>query len=116
LVAIGQNQSSSIAKVISSDQVGNELLATLRESFNLPMDLGLDLALQDPIIVQHIYTGLDNINFGGVFLSLPISEVRGALIRGHTPCTGLHDEILEVDKETSPKVEKELFIATLETF
>jgi len=38
LVTIVQNQPSSIAKVISSDQVGNELLATLRESFNLPIN------------------------------------------------------------------------------
>jgi len=117
LVAIGQNQPSSIAKVISSDQVGNELLATLRESFNLPINLGLDLALHDPVLVQHLYTGFDNIAFGGVFLSLPISEVRFVLIISrHTPCTSLHDEILEVDKETSPKVEKEVFIATLQTF
>jgi len=99
LVAIGENQPSSIAKVISSDQVGNELLATLRESFNLPINLGLDLALQDPILVQHLYMGFDNITFGGVFLSLPISEVRFVLIISrHTPCTSLHDEILEVDK------------------
>ena len=72
LVAIGQSQHFSIArvissnqegnvpKVLSSDQVGNELLATLRESFNLPINLGLDLALQDPILLQHLYTGLDN--------------------------------------------------------
>jgi hypothetical protein len=57
LVAIGQNQPFSIAKVLSSneegsepkvlssDQEGNELLATPRESFNLLTNLGLDGSL-----------------------------------------------------------------------
>ena len=38
------------------------------------------------------------------------------IISGHTPCTSLHDEILEVEKESSPKLEDEVFIATLQTF
>jgi len=101
---------------MSCDQVVNELLATLRESFNLPIKLGLDLALQDPILVQHLYMGLDNITFGGVFLSLPISEVGVVLISGHTHCTSLHDEIVEVEKEPFHKLEEEVFIATLQTF
>jgi len=96
LDAIGPSQPFSIArvlsssqednepKVLSSDQVGNELLATLRESFNLPINLGLVLALQDIVLLQHLYTGLDNTTFGGVFLSLPISEARFVLISGHS--------------------------------
>jgi len=61
--------------------------------------------------------GLDNTTFGGVFLSLSISEVRFVLIiSGHTPCTSLHDEVLEVEKKSSPKLEEEVFIATLQTF
>jgi len=128
LVAIGQNQPFSIAmvlsfnqegnepKVLSSDQEGNELLATPRESFNLLINLGLDLALQEPIPLQYFYTGLDNIAFGGVFLSLPISKARFALISRHNPCTSLHDELLEVKKESSPKQEEEVSIATLQTF
>jgi hypothetical protein len=60
--------------------------------------------------------GLDNITFGGVFLSLSISEARFVLISGHTPCISLHDELLEVKKESSPKLEEEIFIATLQTF
>jgi len=35
LVAIGQRQPFSRARVLSSDQQGNDLLATLRESFNI---------------------------------------------------------------------------------
>ena len=92
-------------------------MATLRESFNLPINLGLDLTLQDLVLLQHLYMGLDNTTFGGVFLSLSISEVRFVLIiSGHTPCTSLHDEVLEVEKKSSPKLEEEVFIATLQTF
>jgi len=60
--------------------------------------------------------GHDNITFGGVFLSLPISEVRVVLISGHTPCTSLHDEILEGEKESFPKLEVEVFIPILQIF
>jgi hypothetical protein len=138
LVAIGQNQPFPTAKVLSSNQEGNEpnvlysdqgdneLLATLRESDQgdnvLYSDqgdnehLGLDLALQDPVLLQYFYTGLDNIAFGGVFLSLSISGARFVLISGHTPCTSLHDKLLEEKKESSPKLEEEVFIAILQTF
>ena len=54
---------SSIAKVISSGQEGNKLLATLREFYSLLINLGLDLALQDLVLLQHPYTGLDNTSF-----------------------------------------------------
>jgi hypothetical protein len=91
-------------------------LATLRESFKRLINLGLDLALQDPVLLQYFYTGLDNITFRGVFLSLSISGARFVLISRHTPCTSLHDKLLEVKKEPSPKLEEEVFIATLRTF
>jgi hypothetical protein len=92
LVAIGQNQPFSIAKVLSSNQEGNEpkvlssnqedneLLATPRESYNLLINLGLGLTLQDLVPLQYIYTSLDNITFGGVLLSLSISKARFVLI------------------------------------
>jgi hypothetical protein len=60
--------------------------------------------------------GLDNIVFGGVFLSLSIREARVVLISGYTPCISLHDELLEVKKEPSHKLEEEVSIATLQTF
>jgi len=63
LIAIAQNQPFPIAKVLSSNQEGNELFATLREFYNLLINLGLDLALHDPIILQHPYMGLDNTAF-----------------------------------------------------
>jgi len=111
---LSSNQECNVPKVLYSDQVGNELLATLRESFNLPINLGLDL--QDPVFLQHLFTGLNNTTFGGVFLSLSNSEERFVLISGHTPCTSLHDKILKVVKESSPKLEEEVFIATLQIF
>jgi hypothetical protein len=57
--------------------------------------------------------GLDNITFGGVFLSLSISGARFVLISRHTPYTGFYDKLLEEKKEPSPKLEEEVFIATL---
>jgi hypothetical protein len=48
LVAIGQNQPFSIARVLSSHQEANELLATLRESFNLPINSGFRPSLTRP--------------------------------------------------------------------
>ena len=49
LIAIGQNQPFFIAKVLSFNQEDNELLATPRESFNLSINYGLNLALQDHV-------------------------------------------------------------------
>jgi hypothetical protein len=102
-------------KVLSSDQ-DNELLATLREYFNLLINSGLDLALQDHVLLQYFYMGLENITFGEVFLSLSISEARFVLISRHTPCTRLHDELIEEKEELSPKQEEEVSIATLQKF
>ena len=50
LIAIGQNQPFSIAKVVSFNQKDNELLATPRESVNLSINSGLNLALQDHVL------------------------------------------------------------------
>jgi len=49
LIAIGQNQPFSMAEVLSCNQEDNELLATPKESFNLSINYGLDLALQDHV-------------------------------------------------------------------
>jgi len=58
---ISSNQEGNVHKVLSSDLVDNELLATLRESFNLTINLGLDLP--DLVLLQHLYTGLDSTIF-----------------------------------------------------
>jgi hypothetical protein len=48
---LSSNQEGNEPKVLSIDQEDNELLATLRESFNLLINSGLDLALQDPVLL-----------------------------------------------------------------
>jgi hypothetical protein len=113
---LSSNQEGNEPKVLCSDQWDNELLATLRESFKRLINLGLDLALQDPVLLQHIYTGLNNIAFGGVFLSLSISGVRFVLISRHTPCTSHHDKLLEVKKESSPQTRRESFHSHITNF
>jgi hypothetical protein len=115
LVAIGHNQPFSTVGVLSSHQEGNELLATPKESFNLLINSGLDPALQDLVLLQHFYMGLNLFTFEGVFLSFSISGARFVLISGHTPCTSLHDEFLEEKKEF-PRQDEEVSIATLQTF
>jgi hypothetical protein len=105
---LSSNQEGNEPKVLSSDQEDNELLAALREYFNLLLNSGLDLALQDPVLLQYFYMSLENIAFGGIFLSLSISEARFVLISRHTPCTSLHDELIEENKELSPKQEEEV--------
>jgi hypothetical protein len=47
---------------------------------------------------------------------LSISEARFVLISRHTTCISLHDKLLEEKKKSSPKLEEEVFIATLQTF
>jgi hypothetical protein len=50
---------------------------------------------------------------GGSFLSLSVSEARLVLdkILRCTTCTSIHDELLEEEKESSPKQEEEVLIA-----
>ena len=52
LIAIGQIQPFSIAELLSFNREDNELLATPRESFNLSINSGLDLALQKSCFVS----------------------------------------------------------------
>ena len=52
----------------------------------------------------------------GAFLHLSTSEVRSMLDRtsGKTPCTSIHNELPEEEKESSPKQEEEVLIAKLQ--
>ena len=49
----------------------------------------------------------------GAFLHLSASEARATLnrISGKTPCTSIHYELLEEEKESSLKQEEEVLIA-----
>ena len=50
---------------------------------------------------------------GGAFLHLSASEARSVLdkISGKTPCTSIHNELPEKEKESSPYQEEEVLIA-----
>ena len=49
----------------------------------------------------------------GAFLHLSASEARSMLnrISGITPCTSIHNELLEKENESPPKQEEEVLIA-----
>jgi len=90
LIAICQNQPFSIAEVLSFNQEDNELLAIPRESFNLSINSGLDLALQDHVFPRYFHIGLNHITLGRVFLSLSVSKARYSFIRRHPSYTSLY--------------------------
>ena len=104
LIAIGQNQPFSIAEVLSFNQEDNELFATPRESINISINSGLNLALQDHVFSRYFHIGLNHITFGRVFLYLSISKGRYVFICGHPSCTSLHKKFLEIEKESSPRL------------
>ena len=88
--------------------------------FNELIITGLDLAIQDPILLQHFYMGLSKDSresldaaSRGAFLHLSTSKARAMLdtISGKTPCTSIHYELLEEEKESSLKQEEEVLIA-----
>ena len=79
-----------------------------------------DLAIQDPILLQHFYMGLSkdsmeslNAASRGAFLHLSASEARSILdrISGKIPYTSIHNEFPEKEKKSSPDQEEEVLIA-----
>ena len=65
-----------------------ESLGTSWECFNALINTGPDLAIQDPILLQHFYMGLDketskylNIASGGPFLHVPTNSGRNILTK-----------------------------------
>lgn len=70
-------------KVLTFKQKENKSLALSWDRFNNILDSGPNLHVQDPILLQHFYEGLDkntlellNTTVGGAFLSLPSSKAR----------------------------------------
>lgn len=88
------------------------------------MDLsssGPDLAIPNPMILQHFYMGLSkesaqflNIASGGAFLHLPISKGRAILdtILGNTPYIDVHDYTPEEKDNPTPMQEE---VSTVES-
>ena len=107
-------------KVLNFRQLEEESLATSWDHFNDIIITGLDLDIQDPVLLQHFYMGLSkdsmeslDVASRGAFLHLSISEARSMLdrISGKTPCTSIHNELPEEEKESSPEQEEEVLIA-----
>ena len=107
-------------EVLNFRQLEEESLATSWDYFNDLIITGLDLAIQDLVLLQHFYIGLSKDSMEsldapsrGAFLHLSASEARSMLdkISGKTPCTSIHNELPEKEKESSPKQEEELLIA-----
>ena len=107
-------------EVLNFRQLEEESLGTSWEHISSLITTGPDLAILDPMLLQHFYMGLskDSTQFldqasRGAFLDLSISEARTILdrIRGKTPYTSIHDELSEEEKESSPDQEKEVLVA-----
>jgi hypothetical protein len=99
-------------EVLNFRQLEEESLATSWDRFNDLISTGLDLAIQDPVLLQHFYVGLIKDSAQsldqpsrGAFLHLFHSKVRSMLdrISGKTPCTSIYNELLEEEKKSSLK-------------
>jgi hypothetical protein len=107
-------------EVLNFKQHEDEPLGTSWDRFNDLIITGPDLAIPDLILLQHFYLGLDKDSreslsaaSGGSFLSLPVSEARSILekISETTPCTSMHSELLEEEKESTPEPKEDVLIA-----
>ena len=75
-------------EVLSFKQKKKESLGTVWERFNTLINTGPDLAIQDPILLQHFYMGLDrktlrhlNTSLGGLFLHVSANVRRSILTK-----------------------------------
>jgi hypothetical protein len=102
-------------EVLNFRQLEEESLSTSCDLFNELIITGLYLPIPDPILLQHFYIGLSkdsreslDLASRGAFLHLSASEVRYVLnkICKKTPCTSIHYELPEEEKESSPEQEE----------
>jgi hypothetical protein len=107
-------------EVLTFKQHEEEPLDASWDRFNDLITTGPDLAIPDPILLQHFYLGLSkddaqdlNVTSGGSFLSLSVSEAKLVLDKNlrRTTCTSIHDELLEKEKESSLEQKEEVLIA-----
>ena len=86
----------SLRKEVLNFRQLEESLGTSWDHFNELIFTGLDLTIQDPVLLQHFYIGLSKNSMEsldaasrGAFLHLSASEARSMLdkISGKTPCT-----------------------------
>ena len=104
-------------EVLNFRQLEEESLGTSWERINSLIITRLGLIIQDPVLLQHFYMGLSkdsaltlDLASRGAFLQLSASEARSMLnrINGITPCTSIHNELLEKEIESPPKQEEVL--------
>ena len=109
-----------LKEVLNFRQLEEESLGTLWDHFNELIITGLDLAIQDPVLLQHFYKGLskdsmESLNAASrrAFLHLSASEARSILdrISGKTLCTSIRNKFTEKEKKSSPDQEEEVLIA-----
>jgi hypothetical protein len=107
-------------EVLNFRQLEEESLGTSWDDFNELIITGLDLAIQDLVLLQHFYMGFSKDSMesldaasGGAFLHLSTSEAWSILdkISGRTPCTSIPNKLPEEEKESSPKQEEKVLIA-----
>jgi hypothetical protein len=108
-------------EVLNFRQLEEESLVVSWDHFNDLIITGPDLAIQDPVLLQYFYMGLNKDSmqsldqaFRGAFLHLFASEARSMLdrISRKTSCTSIHNELPEEEKKSSP--EQEVLIAKSE--
>ena len=107
-------------EVLNFRQLEEESLGTSWDHFNELIFTRPDLAIQDPVLLQHFYMGLSkdsreslDVASRGAFLHLSSSEARTILdkIIGITPYTSIHNELSEEEKKSSPNQEEKVLIA-----
>jgi hypothetical protein len=110
-------------EVLNFRQLEEESLGTSCDHFNELIVTDLDLAILDPILLQHFYMGLSkdsreslDLASRGAFLHLSTSEARAMLnrISEITPCTCIHNELFKEEMKSSPEQEEEVLIAKLQ--
>jgi hypothetical protein len=96
--------------VLNFRQLEEESLGTSWDHFNKLIITDPDLAIPNPIHLQDFYMGLSKDSMEsldlvsrGAFLHLSASEARSMLneISEKTPCTSIHYELREKEKESS---------------
>jgi hypothetical protein len=106
-------------EVLSFRQLEEESLGTSWDRFN-ELIIGADLAILDPILLQHFYMGLNkdsrkslDLASREAFLHLSTSKARSMLnkISEKTLCTNIHYELHEEENESSPEQEEKVLIA-----
>ena len=98
------------SEVLSFKQKEKESLGTTWACFNDLVNSGPDLAIQDPMLLQYFYIGLNgetaqflDTSSRGAFLHCSASE--GRKILDNTPYTSNHDDGLEDVVEKTPEEE-----------